>query len=121
MCLSGIADHFGALANECKIELHTRNRAIVFYGKGLLMSSRTLIKAANVTICLLLLHSLQLVTPDNPREVSLHLNLNTTLTPWCATRQRWEKVRDIIPRMSVKTGPQSLLVKVMGNQTDASA
>lgn len=32
-----------------------------------------------------------------------------------------EQVGNVIPRMPVETGPESLLVKVMGNQTNGTS
>lgn len=51
--------------------------------------------------------------------IILQADLNTTLST--ASLQGGQEVRDVVPRMPVKTGPQPLLVKEMGNQTDTSA
>jgi len=52
---------------------------------------------------------------------TLHRNLNSALITRTALGQGWEQVRDIIPRMSVQAGAQSLLVQEMCNQTDTAA
>jgi hypothetical protein len=52
---------------------------------------------------------------------TLQANLNTTLVTWSTAGKGRQKVRNVIPRMPVKTSPQPLLVKEMGNQTNASA
>jgi hypothetical protein len=51
----------------------------------------------------------------------LHVNLNTRLRPWVPRRQLRKHVRNVIPRVTVQSSPQSLLVQEMGNQTDRSS
>src|SRR3954452_19718841 len=52
---------------------------------------------------------------------SLHSNLHSALITWCTLGQVWQQVRDIIPRMPVQTGTQSLLIQEVCNQTDTAA
>lgn len=45
-------------------------------------------------------------------------DLDTALVTRRTLAQLWEKVGDIVPRMSVQTSAQSLLVEEMGNKTN---
>jgi hypothetical protein len=65
-----------------------------------------------------LLHHLSL-HPDI--ATSLQADLNSALVTRSTLAQGWEQVSDVVPRMAVKTGAQSLLVEVVSNQTDAAA
>lgn len=52
-------------------------------------------------------------------RTTLQANLDSALVPWVgALGQVGQQVSDVVPRMSVQTGPQTLLVKVMRDQTD---
>jgi hypothetical protein len=54
--------------------------------------------------------------------MTLQANFNTTLGTWRTTSlQRGQEVGDVVPGMPVETSAQPLLVKEMGNETDASA
>lgn len=50
----------------------------------------------------------------------LHLDLDSALSAGPALTEVGEEVGDIVPRMTVETGAQSLLVEVVGNETDAA-
>lgn len=51
--------------------------------------------------------------------MNLQANLDTTLSTWRTTLlQGGQEVGDVVPRMSVETSPQPLLVEEVGNQTD---
>ena len=50
----------------------------------------------------------------------LQIDLNTTFTTGCTLGKAGQQVGDVVPRMPVQTGAQSLLVQEMGNQTDAA-
>jgi hypothetical protein len=67
---------------------------------------------------LVLLHHLSL-HPDV--AASLQADLNSALVTRSTLAQSREQVGDVVPRMAVKTGAQSLLVEVVSNQTDAAA
>ena len=56
---------------------------------------------------------------DTP--VILNLNLDTALGAWPPLLQVRQQVGDIIPRMTVETSAQTLLVEEMGNKTNAAA
>jgi hypothetical protein len=51
--------------------------------------------------------------------MTLQGDLNTTLST--ARLQGGQEVGDVVPGMPVETGPQPLLIEVVGNQTDTSA
>ena len=51
----------------------------------------------------------------------LHTDLHSALITWRALLEARKQVSDIIPRMPIQPSSQALLVKVMGNQSDASA
>lgn len=66
---------------------------------------------------------------EKPHNLSFHHNihkalhlfdadLHTALVTWRTLAQLWEQVGDVVPWMSVQTSAQSLLVEVMGNETD---
>jgi hypothetical protein len=48
----------------------------------------------------------------------LNGHLNTALIAWCRALEVGEQVGNVVPRMSVQTSPQPLLVKVVRNETD---
>ena len=48
------------------------------------------------------------------------IDLHTALITRSTLGQGWEQVGDVVPRMPVQAGAQSLLVQVMGNETDAA-
>lgn len=51
--------------------------------------------------------------------LSLHRHLDTTLAAWSSLlRQLGQQVGDVIPRVTVQAGSQSLLVEEVGNQTN---
>lgn len=58
--------------------------------------------------------------PFIPRHISFscHANLYTSLFARTTLGKLREQVSDIIPRMSVQTSTQSLLIEEVGNQTD---
>ena len=47
-------------------------------------------------------------------------DFHATFLTWAPLANGWEKVGDIVPWMTVKTGAQSLLVKEVSNQTDGT-
>src|SRR5271170_366515 len=51
----------------------------------------------------------------------LHIDLNTPLITWATLGESREQVGDIVPRMSVQAGTQSLLIQEVGNQTDTTS
>ena len=51
----------------------------------------------------------------------LHGNLDSALVARCPLRQVGQKVGDVVPRMSVQAGAQSLLIQEMCNQTDTAS
>jgi len=50
----------------------------------------------------------------------LHVNLNTRLGTRVTRCQLGKHVRNVIPRVTVQTSPQSLLVEEVGNQTNGT-
>lgn len=54
------------------------------------------------------------------KQSTLHLNLHTTLATRRTALEGGQEVGDVVPRMSVQTSAQSLLVEVMGNETDGA-
>lgn len=52
---------------------------------------------------------------------SLQANFHSTFVARSALGERRQQVCDIIPRMSVETSAQPLLVEIVGNQTNAAA
>jgi hypothetical protein len=57
---------------------------------------------------------------DSAESIILQADLHSALITRSALAQGWEEVGDIIPRMTIETGAQSLLIQIMGNQTDAA-
>ena len=54
----------------------------------------------------------------------LQADLDTPLIAWgtgAAGCQVGEQISNIVPRMPIQTGPQSLLIQVMRNQTNTSS
>jgi len=51
----------------------------------------------------------------------LHVNLNTRLSARVTRRQLRKHVGDVVPRVTVETSAQSLLVEEVGNQTNRSS
>jgi hypothetical protein len=54
-------------------------------------------------------------------QTCLNANFHTTLSTRRTLGQRRQQISDVVPRMAVQTRPQSLLVEVVSNQTDAAA
>lgn len=52
---------------------------------------------------------------------NLKSNLHSALVSGGVSLEVGEQVGNVIPRMPVETGPESLLVKVMGNQTNGTS
>lgn len=50
----------------------------------------------------------------------LQSDLNPALVTRRALRQAWQQVSDIIPRMPIQAGPETLLIQIMRNQANAS-
>lgn len=61
------------------------------------------------------------LTPYFAHIVRLHLDLHSALGAWQTLSEVGQQVGNIIPRMTVQASAQSLLIEVVGNETDASA
>lgn len=57
----------------------------------------------------------------SPVQLSLESDLYPALVSRRIALEVGEKVSDIVPRMSVQTSPQSLLIEIMGNQTNGTS
>lgn len=65
--------------------------------------------------------SFRITTTSIFGQLHLNSNFDTTLAARRTLAQAGQQVRDVVPRMSVETGLQSLLVEVVRNQTDGAA
>lgn len=52
--------------------------------------------------------------------LNLESDLHPALVSWRIALEVGEKISDIVPRMSVQTSPQPLLIEIMGNQTNGT-
>jgi hypothetical protein len=62
-----------------------------------------------------------LTTHAKIQQIVLQGNFNSAFGSRGSLVQSWQHVRNIIPWMSVQASPQSLLIKIMCNQTDTAA
>lgn len=57
----------------------------------------------------------------NGKGKRLNVDFDTALRAWNTLLDGREQIGDVVPRVAVQTGTQSLLVQVVGNETNATA